>query len=113
MEKNQILEKARKENKFGDENYMQESLRASTAGLLLGVMICCVLGMIYTLITDNSSSQVTAVTNIILMTSFFFKYTNLAVKFKKKSDIIWAVICGVMFVVSVAFAIITFFILNQ
>lgn len=113
MEKNQILEKAREENKSGDENYMQESLRATTAGLWLGVMICCVLGMIYTLITDNSSSQAIAVTNIILMTSFFFKYTNLAVKFKKKSDIIWAVICGVMFVVSVANAIITFFILKQ
>ena len=113
MEKNEVLEKARKENKFGDENYMQESLRATTAGLLLGLMLCYVLGMSYTLITDNSSSQISAVTHLILMSSLFFKYTNLAVKFKKKSDVIWAVICGVMFVASVAIAFITFFILNK
>ena len=113
MEKNEVLEKARKENKSGDENYIQESLRATTAGLFLGLMLCYVLGISYTLITDNSISQISAVTHLILLSQFFVKHTNLAVKFKKKSDVILAVIFGVMFVASVAIAFITFFILNK
>ena len=55
MEKKDILEKAREENKYADERYRQIYLQSAQSGMSVGIAICGIAVMVDTILNSEMS----------------------------------------------------------
>ena len=94
MDKKDILEKAQKENKYGDEMYNHLYRRGSQFAMTIGSIIC-VIGMIVDLIINSSFTLLgyfMMTTQLAMQTAL---YGFIAVKCKKRGDITCAILDSV------------------
>ena len=105
MEKKEILEKAKKENKFGDERYKQVYLHGAQLGMSLGILICGIVILI-DLSLHSKTTWTSLVAILIELTMQGTLYTVLAIQCKKRRDIITACFFCILFIIFVAFLLI-------
>ena len=108
MEKNEILEKSKKENKRGDERYVQAYNESAKLAMSIGVLACGLINLICVIV--SSVSIVLYVTNTIMISMWFSLYVSLAIKCKKRSDIILCVVFGVILLAFIVMLAISLFI---
>lgn len=107
MDKNNILEKAKKENKFGDERYRQVYLQASQLGMSVGMLLCGIV-LFVDLLLHSETTWTSLVALVIQMGMQGTLYTALAIQCKKRRDIIMACLFIVLLIVFVALLIVFF-----
>ncbi len=98
MEKNEVLEKSRKENRGGDERDAQITAKAWRLAAAVGIMLCGITSSVYAIVYDKPTPYILSNT-MIWLGMVATVYTVRAVRLKTKSDIVFAVIMGAMFVV--------------
>lgn len=94
MNKEEILEKARKENKNGDEREEKIKLRSYAISASIGALLCITLAFVENVIFDRNVAHIWIIYNGML----FSKTLLDAIKLKKKSTIISSVFWGVLLV---------------
>ena len=105
MEKREILEKAKKENKYGDELYKQVHMQGSKLGMAVGILICGIMALVDVII-HSEMTLMSIPAMLIEMAMQCTMYTVLAVKCKKRGDIIMACLFGVLVIGLIAFLIV-------
>ena len=105
MDKKDILEKAKKENKSGDEMYNYLYRRGAQHAMAVGLIICCV-GMIIDLIM-NSTFTLLGCFMMIMQTSMQGTlYGFLAFKSKKRGDLVCFILDAIALILFIIITII-------
>ena len=105
MYKNDILEKAKKENKSGDEMYNYLYRRGAQHAMAVGLIVCCV-GMIIDLIM-NSTFTLLGCFMMIMQTSMQGTlYGFLASKSKKRGDLVCFILDAIALILFIIITII-------
>ena len=86
MDKKDILEKAKKENKGADEMYNYLYRRGAQHAMAVGLIICCI-GMLVDLIMNSTFTLLGCFMMIMQSSMQSTLYGFLAIKFKTKGDI--------------------------
>lgn len=97
MDKKDILEKAQKENKYGDEMYNYLYRKGAQIAMTVGLFIC-VIGMIVDLIINSRFTLLgyfMMITQLAMQTTL---YGFLAIKYKRRGDIVCVVLDSVALV---------------
>ena len=87
MDKKDILEKAKKENKGADEMYNYLYRRGAQHAMAVGLIICCI-GMVVDLIMNSTFTLLGCFMMIMQSSMQSTLYGFLAIKFKTKGDIV-------------------------
>lgn len=98
MEKNEILEKSRRENRGGDERDAQITAKAWRLAAAVGILLCGITMTVYEIVYDTPMPYVADHMMIwigIVATAF----TVRAVRLKTKLDILFAAVMWAMFAV--------------
>ncbi len=94
MDKKDVLEKAQKENKYGDEMYNHLYRKGAQIAMIVGLCIC-VIGIIVDLIINSRFTLLgyfMMITQLAMQTTL---YGFLAIKNKRRGDIIGVVFASV------------------
>lgn len=91
MNNKDILEKAKKENKYGDEMYNYLYRKGAQIAMTAGLCICAI-GMIVDLILNSSFTLLGYFMIITQLTMNSTLYGFIAIKYKKRRDIVCAVV---------------------
>lgn len=106
MEKKDILEKAREENKYADERYRQIYLQSAQIGMSVGIAICGIAVMVDTIL-NSEMSWMSIFIMLIQCAMNGTMYTILAIQCRKRRDIILAscfdVICVAFIIILVIY----------
>ena len=94
MDKKDVLEKAQKESKYGDEMYNYLCRRGSQIAMTVGLCMCLI-GVIVDLILHASFTLLGYFMMITQLTMETVLYGFLAMKYKRRGDIICAVLYSV------------------
>ncbi len=98
MNKEEILAKARQENKNQDI-YEKESIeKASTVAARVGMLMCCILEVLEVVFTEKVNYSIWAVYFVILSTTFFGKFFYMHKKHELAVAIIY-LLFAILFVV--------------
>ena len=97
MNKDDILQKSRKENKNGDEREEKIKLRSYATSAAIGALLCMVFVFIENIIFDRNTTLIW----IIYCGMMFSKNILDAIKLKKKSDIVLSVLWGLCFAIDI------------
>lgn len=98
MDKKDILEKAKKENKSGDEMYNYLYRRGAQIGMSIGLVVCCV-AMIVDLILNSEFTLLGYFASLIEISMQFALQLFLAIKVKGKANIASSILFGVALVI--------------
>jgi hypothetical protein len=77
MNRDEILEKSRAENKIRDEREQRVDARAAQCAISIGVVVCSLLVLIQLILVDRSNPGVFAVWMSMSGTHTYIKYTQL------------------------------------
>ena len=105
MEKNDILEKAKKENKGADEMYNYLYRRGAQIAMTVGLIICCI-GMVVDLIMNSTFTLLGCFMMIMQLSMSVSLYGFLAIKCKTKGNIVCFVLDSVALILFVVILII-------
>ena len=105
MDKNDILEKAQKENKGGDEMYYYFYSQGAKAAMGIGLAICCI-AMIVDLIVNFGFTLLGYFACLIEFGMQFTLHFVLAIKSKKKANIATAIFHGIVLVMWIVVTVI-------
>ncbi len=94
MDKQEILQKSREENRNGDERDMQVLAAAGKLGAQAGMLFCCVTAVLQVLCTGQVNYQSWATYFSILSPLFVYK----AVKLRRRHEVVVAAVYTVLFV---------------
>ena len=95
MNKDDILQKSREENKNGDEREEKIKLRSYAISAAIGALLSMIFVFIENVILDRNTTLIW----IIYCGMMFSKNILDAIKLKKKSDIVLSVLWGLCFVI--------------
>lgn len=104
MDKNEILEKSRKENKNKDVYEMEITSKASSIAYRVGGILCCLTALIEVIFTDSINFTSWMIFFGMLSTLFILKY----IKMHKKHELIIAILyvtCFILFAVKYALSL--------
>ncbi len=90
MNKEDILQKSRKENKKGDEREEKIQLRSYAISAVIGALICMVFIILERNIFDRNANHIW----IIYSGMIFSKYLIDAIKLKKKEKVLFSILWG-------------------
>lgn len=90
MNKEDILQKSRKENKKGDEREEKIKLRSYAISAAIGALIC----MVFIILEENIFNRSATHIWIIYCGMMFSKHLIDAIKLKKKEDVLFSVLWG-------------------
>ena len=107
MDKKDILEKAQKENKYGDERYNRIYLQGAQIGMSVGIALCGIAVMLDTII-NSGMSWLSIFIMLIQCAMNGTMYTVLAIQCRKRRDIILAICFGVVCIAFIVLLIIYF-----
>ncbi len=99
VNKEQLLEMSRKENKNGDEREEKIKLRSYAISSCVGMLICMALFALEGAVFDRSTTVIWMIYGGIM----FSKAIQDAICLKKKSDILLAILWGVVLTMYVVF----------
>ena len=102
MNKEDILKRSREENKEGDEREERIKLRSYATSAAIGALICLLFVILEGYIFDRSTTHIW----IIYCGMMFSKHLIDAIKLKKKNDVLWAVLYGVICLIYVVLYVI-------
>lgn len=97
MNKAEILEKSREENRNGDEREEKIKLRSYATSAAIGALLCMVFVFIENIIFDRNTTLIW----VIYCGMMFSKNILDAIKLKKKFDIVLSVLWGLCFVIDI------------
>lgn len=101
MDKKDILEKAQKENKKGDEMYNYFYRRGAQFAMVAGLIVC-VIGMLVDLVVNSRFTELGYFMAITQTAMNFALHLFTGVKSKDKTNIIIAVLNGIAMVAFIA-----------
>lgn len=105
MEKQEILEKSKNENKHGDELYISAYNQSARFAMAIGVLICSLINLLDVIMNDELSALGLS-SSFIMISMWFSLYVTLAAKCKKRSDIIISIVFGILLVCFIVLMII-------
>ena len=94
MNREEILEKSRRENEGTDEMELVVLNLAGKLAAQIGIIICCVVAVLQAEFTDSTSYESWMIYFSILGTLFTVKYSML----RKKHELLLAILCSGLFV---------------
>lgn len=94
MDKNDILEKAKKENRACDEMYYYFYSQGARAAMAIGLVICCI-AMVLDLIINSKFTLLGYFACLIQFGMQFTLHFVLAIKSKQKANIATAILHGI------------------
>ena len=97
MNKEEILEKSRNDNKSGDEREKKMRLTSLAIGSVAAVILCIILSIVEEFVFDRSST----VLWVISFGMLFFTHLTQAIKLKQKIHIFNTVVWGLWFLLKV------------
>ncbi len=107
MDRNEILEKSRKENRGGDEREAQITAKAWQLGAAVGIMICGVAMTVFGLVFDQPMK--TMADNMMMYFCMIATvYTYKAVKLKTRLDMAFASVFWAFFIFFTVIAVMSF-----
>lgn len=98
MEKNDILEKAKKENKNGDEMYSHFYRQGAQMAMAIGLIVC-VIATIVDLILNSKYTLLGYFAFLIEISMQFPLHLFLAIKTKNKANKVSAILFGIALVI--------------
>ena len=93
MNKEEILEKSRNDNKSGDEREKKMRLTSLAIGSGAAVILCIILSFVEEFVFDRSSTVLWVIAGGML----FFTHLTQAIKIKQKTCIVNSVVFGIWF----------------
>ena len=97
MDKNEILEKSKKENKGADEMYNYLYRRGAQIAMSIGLVVCCI-AMIVDLILNSQFTLLGYFASLIEISMQFAMQLFLAIKIKSKANIVSSILFGIALV---------------
>ena len=91
MDKKDILEKAKKENKFGDERYSRIYSQSAQLGMSIGIALCGIAVLIDCMVNSEMSWQSLFIM-LIQCAMNATMYISLAIQCRKRRDIIFSIL---------------------
>lgn len=107
MDKNEILEKSRQENRGGDEREAQVTAKAWQLGAAVGIMICGIAMTVFGLVFD-APLKTMADNMMIYFGMIATAYTYKAVKLKARLDMAFASVFWAFFIFFTVIAVMSF-----
>lgn len=107
MDKNEILEKSRKENRGGDERESQITAKAWQLGAAVGILICGIVMTVFEIVFDEPMKYV-ADNMMIYFGMVATVFTVKAVKLRAKHEIVLAALLWAFFVFFTAVFVLSF-----
>ena len=98
MDKNDILEKAKKENKGVDEMYDYFYRRGAQIAMGIGLVVCCI-AMIVDVILNSEFTLLGYFASLIEISMQFALQVFLAIKTKSKANIASSILFGIALVI--------------
>lgn len=95
MNKDDILKKSREENQNGDEREEKIRLRSYATSAAIGALICMVFVIVEGRVFDRSTTHIWIIYSGIM----FSKHLIDAIKLKKKEDVLFSILWGVVFLI--------------
>ncbi len=95
MNKDEILKKSREENQNGDEREEKIRLRSYATSTVIGALISMVFVILEGFVFDRSITHIC----IIYCGMMFSKHLIDAIKLKKKEDVLFSILWGVVFLI--------------
>lgn len=96
MDREEILEKSREENRGGDEREAQITAKAWQIGATVGIIVCGLIMIVFGIASDGGMEYI-ADNLMIYFAMIATTYTVKAAKLKAKGDIVSAVLFWVCF----------------
>ena len=93
MNKEEILEKSRNDNKSGDEREKKIRLTSFAIGSVAAVILCIILSLVEQFVFDRSPTALWTIASGMI----FFTHLTQAIKLKQKNCIVVSVAYGIWF----------------
>lgn len=97
MNKNEILEKSRAENKNGDEMEKKVRMKASAISATVGMSLCMILVIIEELVFDRSATALWIIYTGVQFTSSLLEYINT----KKRTSLAFGILFGILVLLNI------------
>lgn len=97
MDKNEILEKSKAENKNGDEMYSHHYAQSGRLAMTIGILAASLITLL-DIIMNSTLTAMAYAANVIMLSMEFVLYLSLAIKCKKRADIIFSIFFGIVLV---------------